>query len=229
MKHLIPFSHGSLDNPIENGGELHLPCAVLVDTSISMSNSMNQLYEGLVIMGEALRESPQALGRVEFCIITFDDIARIAVPFGPAYDYEAPRLQCGGRMTAMHEAIDCALTAIENRKAQYRRMKVPHYRPWIFMLTDGGANDEDNGAFQRLYKAQASGHYYFWPVAIGERADIELLESLQINGLVLGASKEDFKGAFTWLVQSVTVTSSTHGGDKVELPDPKNHHLTIIT
>ncbi len=229
MKHLIPFSHATFENPIENGGELHLPCAVLVDTSISMSSSMNQLYDGLVTMGEALRESPQALGRVEFCVITFDDSARIVVPFGPAYDYEAPRFQCSGKMTAMHEAIDCALMAIENRKEQYRRMHVPHYRPWIFMLTDGGANDEDNGAFQRLQKAQASGHYYFWPVAIGERADIELLKSLQMNDLVLGCSKEDFKGAFTWLVESLAIVSQSNPGDKLNLSNPLDHRMAIIS
>ena len=79
---------GAANSPIENGGEMHLPCVVLVDTSYSMAIVKDQLHEGLVALAEALDD--QARGRVEFCVIGFDDDARILVPFGPAYDFEAP-------------------------------------------------------------------------------------------------------------------------------------------
>ena len=101
---------GLANSPIENGGETHLPCVVLVDTSTSMGSVKDQ--GGLEALAEALDE--QARGRVEFCVISFDDEARILVPFGPAYDFETPRIDCGG-MTAMHAAVELGLGEIEAR------------------------------------------------------------------------------------------------------------------
>ena len=221
------YPRGGLANlPIENGGEIHLPCVVLVDTSLSMSGSMDELHAGLEALGDALREDPQALGRVEFCIIAFDDSARIVVPFGPAYDYEAPSLNCGG-MTAMHEAVDFALTELEARKDQYKANNTAYLRPWIFMLTDGGANDCDNGAFNRLIDAQNAKHCTFFPVGIGNEVDFELLKVLKNDGVVLSASKENFKDAFVWLSNSLSRTSVSNPGEKVKLPDPRDFQLEI--
>ena len=90
---------GTLNKPVENGGEIHLPCVVLVDTSGSMASVKDQLRQGLTEMVEALDD--QARGRVEFCVITFDDDARVLVPFGPAYDYEVPRFDCDGMTECM--------------------------------------------------------------------------------------------------------------------------------
>ncbi len=212
--------------PIENGGEIHLPCVVLVDTSGSMSTAMNELHEGLVQLGEALREDPQALGRVEFCIISFDDRARINVPFGPAYDYQAPALTCGG-MTAMHEAVALGLDALEKRKKQYTENKTAYLRPWVFMMTDGGANDRDNGSFNRLIQAQKDKHCTFFPIAIGNSVDMNLLKSLKVDGVVLKASKENFKGAFVWLSNSLSRTSSSNPGQTVALPNPGDYQLEV--
>lgn len=210
---------GASNGPIENGGEIHLPCVVLVDTSTSMSEAMGELHDGLVALGEALKDDPQALGRVEFCIISFDDQARIVVPFAPAYDYEAPRLDCGG-MTAMHAAVDLALEEIEARKDQYKANHTAFLRPWIFMMTDGGANDPDNGAFDRLLQSQRDKHCIFFPVGIGSEVDMGLLKSLKPDGVVLTAKKENFKGAFEWLSNSLSSTSDSNPGQKIKLPNP---------
>lgn len=215
---------GVANSPIENGGEMHLPCVVLVDTSGSMDRVKNQLYEGLVALAEAL--DAQARGRVEFCVIGFDDEARILVPFGPAYDFEAPRLDCGG-MTAMHAAVELGLSELEARKNQYKAEQTAYYRPWIFMLTDGGANDEDNGSFGRLLQSQRDKHCTFFPVAIGNQVDKELLKSLKTDGVILTASKENFKGAFVWLSNSLSRTSSSNPGQKVMLPKPSDFQLEI--
>ena len=217
---------GASNSPIENGGEIHLPCVVLVDTSGSMGPAMSELHDGLVALGDALRDDPQALGRVEFCIIAFDDHARIVVPFGPAYDYIAPELNTGG-MTAMHEAVDFALGELEARKNQYKANKTAYLRPWIFMLTDGGANDSDNGAFGRLIQSQKDKHCTFFPVGIGTEVDIDLLKSLKTDGVVFTASKENFKDAFVWLSSSLSCTSDSNPGAKVKLPDPREFQLEI--
>ena len=45
---------GAANSPIENGGEIHLPCVVLIDTSGSMARVKKQLEDGLATMAEAL-------------------------------------------------------------------------------------------------------------------------------------------------------------------------------
>lgn len=215
---------GKHNSFIDNRGEMHLPCVILVDTSGSMAKSAAELHKGLVALGEALND--QARGRVEFCIIAFDDEAHIIQPFGPAYDYVAPELSCGG-MTAMHQAVDYALGELEARKAQYRDNKVSYYRPWIFLLTDGGANDADNGAFGRLIQSQRDKHCTFFSVGIGDEVDLTLLKSLNINGKTLKATREDFKGAFVWLSNSLVKVSSSNRDEKVVLENPQDYQISV--
>jgi len=224
------FEHergGRANGPIENSGEEHLPCVVLVDTSGSMASAMGELNDALNALGEAIKDDPQAVGTVEICVIAFDDHARIVMPFGPAYDFEAPELDCGG-LTAMHEAIDLALSELDARKAQYRAARTNFKRPWVFMLTDGGANDEDNGAFERLLDAQKGRHCTFFSIGIGKSADMELLKSLRPDGMTFGASKENFKEAFVWLGNSLSVTSSSQRDAKIALPEiPKQITIEV--
>ena len=219
---------GSLNGRVENSGETHLPCVVLVDTSGSMNSAVSELNEGLCILGEALKEDPQALGRVEYCIIAFDDTARIVVPFAPAYDYTAPTVTCGG-MTAMRQAITIALEQLEIRKNQYKESKTLYYRPWIFMLTDGEANDEDRGEFQALLDAQRDKHCTFFPMGIGDEVNIDLLKSLVYDkekGFVLKATKENFKSCFQWFSNSTSKASLTRG-DKATIPNPRSYGIDM--
>ena len=214
--------NGSQNGQVENVGETHLPCVVLVDTSSSMSSVASELNQGLVLLGEALREDPQALGRVEFCIISFDDNARILVPFGPAYDYEAPTVDCNG-MTAMHQAVGMALEQLEIRKQQYKDNHTSYNRPWVFLLTDGEPNDADRGEFRALLDAQRDKHCSFFPIGIGNRVNMDVLKSLIYNkqkGFVLSATKENFKNCFVWLSNSLTVTSNHNPGERASIPNP---------
>ena len=208
----------------ENDGELHLPCVVLVDTSGSMNRVKDQLRQGLAELGEALDD--EARGRVEFCIIKFDDDASILVPFGPAYDYEVPDFDCDG-MTAMHAAVDLALCEIEARKQQYKANITPYYRPWIFMLTDGGANDSDNGSFERLIQSQIDGHCIFFSVAIGNDADRDLLKTLRTDGKILTATKENFVHSFEWLSNSLSRASTSIPDQKVKMDDPRKYDMEV--
>lgn len=221
--------NGALNGKVENTGETHLPCVVLVDTSGSMSSAVSELNEGLELLGQALREEPQALGRAEICIITFDDEPCILVPFGPAYDYQAPKVSCGGR-TAMHEAVGLALKQLEIRKQQYNDCHTVYNRPWLFMLTDGVPTDADNGEFQALRNAQRDGHCTFFPMSVGNEVDMNLLKSLVYDkkkGFVLTATKENFKDCFVWLSNSLSVTSSHNPGEKASIPNPGNYGMVL--
>lgn len=219
------YPRGGVANKIiENKAEMHLPCVVLLDTSSSMRHVQEQLKEGLNTLVSSLNSDAQ--GRVEFSVIAFDDKARIIEPFGPTYDFETPNIDCDG-MTAMHDAVDLGLSEIEARKTQYKEKKVPYYRPWIFLLSDGEPTDRDNGAFERLIESQKGKHCIFYPVAIGEEANTDLLKSLNKDGLVLIASKENFIGAFEWFSNSLSRSSGSIRGQEIELDNPGNYQLKV--
>lgn len=215
---------GAMNGDIINRTEMHLPCVVLVDTSSSMSGVKDQIERGLDTLVNSLDD--QAKGCVEFCIIGFDDNAKIIAPFAPVYQFYRPIIDCDG-MTAMHAAVDLGMSEIEARKAQYKQEHVPYYRPWIFLLTDGGANDPDNGAFEKLLDFQKDKHATFFPVAIGEDADIGLLKTLREDGLVLKASKENFVNAFVWFSNSMSRVSNSKGEKTVNLPNPGDYQLAV--
>lgn len=228
----LEFPKGGIGNaPIENGGEPHVPCVILVDTSGSMSEAERQLNDGLEAMGKALNEDPLARGRVEFCIISFgsEGRAKILVPFGPAYDYKAPYVVCDGPNTPMHEAVQLGLDELEARKQQYKDCGTAYYRPWLFLLTDGYPNDTDNGAFDRLRESQEGKHCIFFAVGVGDQVDKNLLKSLHKDGIVLTASKENFKNSFVWLSNSLSCTSASIPGSRVGLPDTGRYQLTVET
>lgn len=218
---------GGVNNgPIENGGELHLACVIVIDASGSMHGLEKKLHDALVTMWESL--DPQARGRVEFLIILFNDDAQVLIPFCPSYDFVAPNFLCYG-MTAMHAAVDLGMNELEARKEQYRANGTRYYRSWMFLLTDGEPNDPDNGAFERLLQYQKDGHCTFFPVAIGEHADTELLKTLQVDGVVLKATKENFQNAFVWLSNSLSKTSNSNQGQTVALPNPGDYQLTVVS
>ena len=228
MLNFDEYRTNALNNKIiENPGERHLACVVLIDTSGSMENSMDQLHEGLYELGAAIKEDDYAVGITEFCIMTFNDKPSVVMPFGPAYDYEAPAISCGGS-TAMHLAVDAALNEVEARKAQYKENKTSYYRPWIFMLTDGKTNDADNGVFERLIDAQNEGKCIFFPVGIGNGADYTLLKRLKNNGLVLKANRDNFKNSFEWLSSSISMVSRSSANQQVKLDDPLDYQLSVV-
>ncbi len=207
---------------IENEGERHTPCVLLLDTSGSMEDVKEELEAGVELLRNEILSDEVASGRVELSIVSFNDSAQEVVPFGPIKSMELPRLACYGS-THMHEAIGLALDIIEKRKDEYKAAGTPYYRPWIFMLTDGYPNDINNGEFERLKKAQQDKKVLFYGVAIGENADKELIKSLSNNGMVLSTSSSEFRQAFKWLSTSLSKVSNSTPNTTIQLDNPNDN------
>ena len=207
---------------IENEGERHTPCVLLLDTSGSMESVKGELEAGVELLRNEILGDEVASGRVEISIVTFNDSANEVVPFGPVRSLEIPKLGCYGS-THMHEAVGLALDIIENRKDEYKAVGTPYYRPWIFMLTDGYPNDTDHGEFERLKKAQQDKKIIFYGVAIGEAADKNLIKSLSNNGTVLSTSSTEFRQAFKWLSTSLSKVSNSAPNTAIQLDNPNDN------
>lgn len=213
--------------PIQNPGEQHMPCVVLIDTSGSMAGHERELEEALREMKETIMEDDIARGRVEVSIITFDDDVKEIVPFGPISAMQIPHLDCGG-MTHTHQAIDLALRRVEERKNEYKSMNIVYNQPWIWLFTDGHANDSDNGAYDRLLQAQNNKKCVFYGVGIGNDVDEKELGRLHKKGMILKVSKESFKAAFELLSVSVTAASSHKPGETAQQPIPADVNIKFI-
>lgn len=78
-------------------------------------------------MVPSIKEIPINRGRVDLCILTFNDSVHKLVPFAPAPNCEVPSsLRCDG-MTAMYEALDVSLKEIEKRNALYTADKIRRF------------------------------------------------------------------------------------------------------
>ena len=146
-------------------------------------------------------------------------------PFKPAMEYQAPKLVAEG-LTALNEAIDTALDVLEERKDLYKQNGINYYRPWLFVLTDGEATDEER---ESATKARLRGYIdrkkvVFMPMAIGESANKEKLREYYPEDapskVVLSADSKHFKEAFVWLSESLTVIAKSDPtvSEEVNLP-----------
>jgi uncharacterized protein YegL len=77
-------------------------------------------------------------------------------------------------MAAMDAGMRVALDLIEKRKRDYDSAGTPRHRPWIFMITDGGPNDDYVDVFKELQELENKKKVMTWVVGI-EGYDEELL------------------------------------------------------
>ena len=217
---------GSANGDIINPGEAHVPAVILIDASGSMTPVGHLVTKALQEFKEAIEENSYAYGKVELCIIVYNDDVTIVHPFTSMYDFKVPEIVYGGG-TSTHKGIDVALSQIKERKKQYVERKTPYYRPWLFLLTDGYSTDEDNGAYQRLLEAQRNKNCTFFAVGIGNDFNREELKSMHKDGILLTASKENISGALSFLSNSLCRVSDSNPDDKVVLDNPANYQLTI--
>lgn len=209
----VPFDATEfVDNP-----EPRCPCLLLLDTSTSMRGErMRQLNEGLQTFRQQLNADSLAAKRVEVGIVTFGPV-QIQSEFTSAEHWVPPHLDANGA-TPMGEAIVAGLDLVDQRKQVYREQGISYYRPWLFLITDGGPTDRWDEAATRVKAAESAKAGSFFAVGV-EGADMDTLakiavrEPLQLNGL-------DFGSLFTWLSNSMAAVSHSQVNDEVPLINP---------
>ena len=206
--------------PIVNGGEEHIACAIVVDTSGSMKPHADALREAIAELAETINADDTCRGRIELCLITYDDEAQVVQPFGPMYSFEAPRaFDCAG-MTSTHKAIRLAIDKVNERKAEYQANGVPYRQPWLWLFTDGKSTDTDNGSYDELLQMQNNKKLSFYAVGIGDEAEASELNGMHKNNIMLHVSRENFKAAFEFLSASLSKTGTSKPGEKVTVDVP---------
>jgi len=201
------------DNP-----EPRCPCLLLLDVSGSMQGQpITELNAGLTTFKDELAADALAMKRVEVGIVTFGPV-QIALPFQGAASFYPPALTAQGD-TPMGAAIKQGLGLVHQRKAEYRANGISYYRPWIFLITDGGPTDEWRSAANAVREGEAAKSFAFFAIGIqGANMDtlqqISVREPLRLDGL-------RFRDLFSWLSSSLGSVSRSTSSTEVPLQSPQ--------
>lgn len=201
------------DNP-----EQRCPCLLLLDTSGSMHGSpIEQLNAGLATLQSELNADQLASRRVELAIVTFGPV-QVQTEFTSANMFSPPHLAASGA-TPMGQAIETGLEMLDARKQVYRAHGVPYYRPWVFLITDGGPTDSISTAKSLIAAGEAKKGFMFYTVGV-EGADMAKLSDLQPTREPLKLKGLAFSELFKWLSSSLSAVSRSQPGDAVPLSNP---------
>lgn len=209
----VPFANPELaENP-----EPRCPCLLLLDTSGSMDGEpIRQLNEGIIKFKDELMADTLAVKRVELGIISFGPV-RVESDFQTADVFQPSTLVASGD-TPMGAAIEQGLEMLTQRKAVYKQNGITHFRPWIFLITDGGPTDHWQAAATAVRSGESSKSFSFFPVAV-EGANMDTLKQISVREPIRlkGLRFRDF---FLWLSNSLSSVSRSTPGDPVPPQNP---------
>lgn len=208
-----PFSGAEfVDNP-----EPRCPCLLILDVSISMrGNPLKELNEGLSQFRDELFADSLAAKRVEVGLVTFGPV-QVVNDFESVQSWVAPNLAAQGA-TPMGEAVETGLNLLRQRKDIYKTNGISYYRPWVFLITDGGPTDSWTQAAHMVKEGEAQKAFSFFAVGVeganmGVLGQMSVREPLTLKGL-------RFRDLFAWLSSSLSSVSQSNPGDAVPLQNP---------
>lgn len=204
-----------------NNPTARIPVCLCLDASGSMDGKpIRELNEGIKLFYDAIEEDEIAKYSAEISIVKFGGEATCIEKFSSVENKEDIRKLNAIGGTPMGEAVNVALDLLEDRKKEYSNNGVDYYQPWLVLMTDGqpnGMKRELERAIERVNKLVEEGKLTVFPIAIGENADIKVLERFSKDRKPLKLQGLKFKEFFAWLSKSVSNTSKSMIGDKVKL------------
>lgn len=201
-----------IDNP-----EPRCPCLLLLDVSRSMRGQpIDELNQGLIQFRDELFADSLAAKRVEVGLVTFGPVT-VVNDFTGVQNWIAPELVDQGD-TPMGRAIQEGLDMLRERKNSYRQNGISYYRPWVFLITDGGPTDSWHAAAQAVKTGEAEKAFSFFAVGV-DGANFDVLSQISVRKpLVLKEMR--FRDLFSWLSSSLSSVSQSNPGDAVPLSNP---------
>lgn len=184
------------------------------------TSRISELQRGIELFYDAIREDEVAVYSAEISIVEFNNNANCILDFANIERQgSTPKLQASGN-TAMGEGVNLALDLLEKRKDEYKDKGVDYYQPWLVLMTDGesnGSESELQRAIERTREMVNNKKITIFPIGIGDEAGMETLQKFSPNRSPLKLQGLKFAEFFAWLSKSVSKTSQSTPGEKVQL------------
>ena len=206
-----------IDNPTTR-----VPVCLCLDTSGSMMGQpIAELNRGIQQFFQEVRSDDIARYAVDICIVTFGDQgARLLQDFRSLDSASCPTLSANGG-TPMGEALTIALTKLEERKQKYKDSGIDYFQPWLVLMTDGQPNGDKtilDDACRKTSSMQRDKKLSIFPIGIGDDADMNVLSRVSPGRTPAKLAGLKFVEFFQWLSKSVSRTSQSMPGEKIDLP-----------
>ncbi len=204
------------DNP-----QARCPVALVLDTSGSMQGAaIAELQEAVRMFYREIARDPLASLRVSPSVFTFGGRVTQLVPFSPKMvsSTDAPEELIAEGDTPLGAAINASVQTIQGQVQLYRQHAIPHYRPWLILMSDGHPTDQWRQAAADL-KALSGKGWTVLCIALGAHADLPALaECSTIEPRRIGTL--EFAPFFRWLSASLKAESrsATSSRQPIGLP-----------
>jgi len=210
---------------IENPGGAHMACVLLLDTSYSMEGEpIDNLNKAIRDFRKHLSADEMVQKCLDICIISFNSEAKVILPFTPISRMEPITLTVEGT-TAMSKGIHLAIDMIKERNRFYAEVGTPVYIPWIYMITDGEPNPDDDieSARQRIELEESkgkNGKLKFLALAVpgADKKTLVELTRHQDNPRIMELHNYNFETVLNWIAESMKLISVSRVDENVPLP-----------
>src|SRR5262249_24305529 len=143
----------------------------------SMSGQpITELNDGLITLKDTLSADSLAGKRAEIAIVRFGGTVKVIQDFVTAENFRPPHLTASGN-TPMRQAVVTGLEMLASRKNTYRATGISYYRPWAFLITDGGPDDGWQPAAEMVKQGEAAKSFAFFTVGV-EGANFDVLAKI---------------------------------------------------
>lgn len=203
---------------IINASEPHMACLLLLDTSGSMyGEPIDELNKALNTFKLQVCEDKATRSILDVAIIEFNTEVNTVQPFLPVEQMKTVQLSANGG-TNMAPAVELAINMVAERSRFYRRSGSEPYKPWIIMISDGGA--DVGQVAEEVRNQEERGKLKFFSLGVGSY-DSNTLHQLS-GEKVMKLKGYNFTGFFDWVNKSMRSVSQSSPGERpkgVPLPD----------
>jgi uncharacterized protein YegL len=218
------FDAPDIDAALEASGAQRTPCVLVLDTSSSMKSQgrIEKLNAALQMFERTLKSDEMLCQQALLMVIGFGGEVSLLCDWTQADAFAAPALQASGR-TPMGQAMRMAHAAVEELGAKLQANGIAYTRPWIFLMSDGGPNDDGwREAAAESRRACEDKRVVVWPLAVPPGADAAALKAFAGQGMNVYSIGEDanFEAIFEWLGNTLVKLVQSRPGQKLQLTAP---------